>query len=457
LKILQNTRRPYLGNKMKNNKLLLASILLTATSAAFQVSEVHAAEPSCRLLTAARVFDGNNLLNNMSVLITGKKVTQVGTFAQLRNRCSTRINLGDSTILPGFIESHAHITFQNVNKKNVLEHGITTAQDTGGPLLPLQGGNGSLRLFSAGPIIQAAAGTDDSAADPAATGYPLNIFSHGDLTGGLDKIGITVTGPTDAETVVDQLVKGGASAIKIALEPGGEEGAPWMQPHNHGDTVPATPWPMLSQETVDAIVIRAHQHGRRVIAHVGEASGFQRAITAAVDEIAHMPCAPIPEELIHEAINAGTTFVTTMDTLASCHAGIHENTHILSHHMDPEEGELPPVIAYGSEIGHDNVPWGINGEEMHVTLHNLSGAAIGFDDVLRLFRSATSEAGERLIRNADPMTGGHNYPHLAGLGTLTSNAPADVIAVKGNPFERFKILEYPDLVMSGGKLVVNKY
>jgi len=55
------------------------------------------------------------------------------------------------------------------------------------------------------------------------------------------------------------------------------------------------------------------------------------------------------------------------------------------------------------------------------------------------------------------MTGGHNYPHLAGLGTLTSNAPADVIAVKGNPFERFKILEYPDLVMSGGKLVVNKY
>ena len=186
-------------------------------------------------------------------------------------------------------------------------------------------------------------------------------------------------------------------------------------------------------------------------------SGFQRAITAAVDEIAHMPCAPIPEELIHEAINAGTTFVTTMDTLASCHAGIHENTHILSHHMDPEEGELPPVIAYGSEIGHDNVPWGINGEEMHITLHNLSGAVIGFDDVLRLFRSATSEAGERLIRNADPMAGGLNYPNLAGLGTLTPNAPADVIAVKGNPFERFKILEYPDLVMSGGKLVVNKY
>ena len=152
-------------------------MLFATASMLFLVGEIHAGEPSCRLLTAARVFDGNNLLNNMSVLITGKKVTQVGTFAQLRKPVFIPASIWvDSTILPGFIESHAHITFQNVNKKNVLEHGITTAQDTGGPLLPLQGGNGSLRLFSAGPIIQAAAGTDASAADPAATGLSLEYF-----------------------------------------------------------------------------------------------------------------------------------------------------------------------------------------------------------------------------------------------------------------------------------------
>ena len=34
---------------------------------------------------------------------------------------------------------------------------------------------------------------------------------------------------------------------------------------------------------------------------------------------------------------------------------------------------------------------------------------------------------------------------------------ADIVAVKGNPIERFKLLEYPDLVMSGGQVVVNKY
>ncbi|WP_411725565.1 hypothetical protein [Methyloglobulus sp.] len=41
--------------------------------------------------------------------------------------------------------------------------------------------------------------------------------------------------------------------------------------------------------------------------------------------------------------------------------------------------------------------------------------------------------------------------------TLLPGAPADIIAVKGNPFDKFKILENPDLVMSGGLIVVNKF
>ena len=94
----------------------------------------------------------------MAVLIEGNKVTQTGLPEELSGRCGNRINLGDATILPGLVESHAHITFQNVSKDTVLEHGITTVQDTGGPLMAAEGGQGSLRLLSAGPIIQAPGG-----------------------------------------------------------------------------------------------------------------------------------------------------------------------------------------------------------------------------------------------------------------------------------------------------------
>jgi hypothetical protein len=76
-------------------------------------------------------------------------------------------------------------------------------------------------------------------------------------------------------------------------------------------------------------------------------------------------------------------------------------------------------------------------------LHLTSGESIDFTDVVNVFRAATGKAGEHL--------------GLAPLGTLVSGAPADIIAVKGNPFEKFKILEYPGLVISGGRTIVNKF
>ena len=74
---------------------------------------------------------------------------------------------------------------------------------------------------------------------------------------------------------------------------------------------------------------------------------------------------------------------------------------------------------------------------MHRILH-LTGTS-----PLEIFQSATSKAGETL---------GIEY-----LGTIVQDAPADIIAVKGNPFKKFKPLEYPDLVISGGKTVVDNF
>lgn len=382
--------------------------------------------PDCQILTAARLFDGVNFpQENMAVLIEGNAIKQVGSFAELSGLCANKINLGDATILPGFIESHAHITFQNVSKDAVLEHGVTTVQETGGPLIPPEGGQGTLRLFSVGPIIQAVGG------------YPLNIFGGGD--GDLDKIAIHVDSTAEAEQVITDLVAGGATAIKIALESGGETGAPWMQPH--GDSpVPPAPWPMLSQDIANAIVAKAHALGKRVIVHAGESAGFERALNAGVDEFAHIPCAEIDESLLQRAVDQGVTFVTTIDTLSSCvdtatYKGIHSNTMSLA--------SKGAKFIYGSEIGHDNVPWGINGEELHMMLHLTSGQSIDLMDVVNVLKAATSKAGEHL--------------GLAPLGTLAPGAPADVIAVRGNPFEKFKILEYPDLVISGGRTIVNKF
>lgn len=424
-----------LGINQFTPKFLRASLLV------MQALSVDAlANPNCLLLKADRVFDGYELHNNAEVLIKGKKIIQVGAKNSLQE-CTKKLDLGNATILPGLIESHAHITFQKVRKDSVLEHGITTAQDTGGPLLPPEGGNGKLRLLSVGPILQASGG------------YPLNIFGG---TSGYDQIGLNVDTPEQARTAVKNLVDGGATAIKIALEPGGETGAPWMQPHGE-NPVPATPWNVMPQNVVEAVVDEAHHpHDgrpvRRVIVHAGENLGFQTALAAGADEFAHLPCAPINPSLLAQAASTpGLTFVSTIDTLGSCvdtstHMGIHSNTAQLAAKIAECNAAKPgqcAQILYGSEIGHDNVPWGVNAEEMHMLLHLTSGESIDFGDVLNVFKSVTSSAGKNI--------------GIKGLGTLLPNAPADVIAVRGNAMERFKLLEYPDLVISGGKVVLNKF
>lgn len=207
----------------------------------------------------------------------------------------------------------------------------------------------------------------------------------------------------------------------------------WFFDHGHGPS-PATPWALLSPETVLAIVDEAHARGRKVTAHIGENAGARLALDAVVDEWAHVPCAAIDDDLLQRAVDQGVRIVTAIDTLSSC-TGFHANTIKLGELM--QGATSGAEFLYGSEICHDNVPWGINEEEPHLMLH-LAGMA-----PIQVSQAATSKAGLNL-----------GVPRL---GTLQRGAPVDIIAVRGNPFERFKLLEYPDRVISGGHVLVNRF
>lgn len=417
-------------NQAGLRQTLLLTMILLVTMSGIPLDHARAAPlakaatkaPKLLLLQAARVFDGVDLHENYAVLIRDGKVASIGPSTHLRRKGAKTIDLGDATILPGFIELHGHVAYQNVPRDVVLRHGVTTVRDIGGPLLPLSGGNGQLRLLTAGPIITGPGG------------YPSPVFA-GDVSA-------AVATPEAARILVQNLVAGGANIIKIGLEPGGEVGAPWTTGH-----VPSTepPWPMPTLEVVQAVVDEAHGLGKEVTAHVGEAQGLQMAVDAGVDEIAHVPCDTIPEaprDLLREAVAKGVRFLSTVDTFSHCQ-GTHENLHRLVH--------LGAKIHYAAEIAHTEIPWGIDAEELHRLLH--VNIAIDSSDVfgitLKLFRSATSEAGKVLALGPE---GG-----LDKLGTLAPGAPADIIAVPGNAFQAFKPLEYPDLVISGGKVIVNRF
>jgi len=372
-------------------------------------------QANCKLLTADRVFDGDVLHSDAAVLVDENIVLRVESASELAGSCRNEFSLGDATILPGFIESHAHVTYQHIPKDVVLKHGVTTVRDTGGALHFPEGGNGELRLLSSGPVLQATGG------------YPNNMFAGSD-----DPHTENADTPAEGRSLVNLAAEGGAVSIKVALEPGGEFGAPWSG--GHGTGAGPTPWPILDQATVNAIVEEAHLLGLNVVAHVGENMGVERALIAGVDEFAHIPCAEVNPDLLQQAVDQGVKMITTLDTLSNCQ-GIDINTRTLA--------SMGADFLYGSEIAHQDVPWGINAEELNRILGLSSGGPPDFNDRLNVVRSATSKAGENL--------------RIPGLGTLTEDAPADIIAVKGNAFENFKPLEYPSLVISGGKVVVNNF
>lgn len=434
------------NKQLNKTKLLLASTIMVQAFASTATAKLN--NNNCTIYTASRVFDGEMLFTDepMSVVVDEDRIHSIVPASGNSYPSCKKYNLGDATILPGLIESHAHITFQNVPTDTVLRHGITTARDVGGPLIPPSGGEGELRLLNTGPIIQAHGG------------YPLNLFGghgHGEEGDDTDHhaatIAVVAENVSQAEDHVEHIANSGAVAIKVALERGGEAGAPWSGGlgHGHGGGEGGD-WPILSEEILMAIVEKAHELGLPVIAHVGEQEGFDLALAAGIDEFAHLPCAEVSEESIFAAVAQGIRFQTTSDTLSGCH-GIVTNFHRIMHaqsHIEAHHGPIPEPIIYASEIGHNDVPWGVNGQEMINNLLNFAGHnPVEFSHVMRVMKGATSVPGALIgAQIGEPL-----------LGTLQAGAPADIIAVKGNAFERFKLIEYPGLVVSGGDEIVNQF
>jgi hypothetical protein len=401
-------------------------LLLAAAASPFAAAEETA--PKSVLIHAARLFDGENFRTDTSVLVSGGQVVQIDARDAFKSVDAQTVDLGDATILPGFIELHAHLAFQRIPADTVLKHGITTLRDVGGPVHRPYGGDGSLRVLTSGLIITAPGG------------YPIPGMGETDIA-------TPVATEQQARETVRTLIDGGAAVIKVALEPGGEPGAPWSAGHGHAhgrhaaaerekprhktkrQAVHKQPaWPLLPENIVMAIVDEAHKHGRKVTAHIAEEQGARIALNAGIDEWAHAPCDALPDELLKKAAAQRVTVIGTLDTLSKC-PDIAHNAGALA--------ALGVEFLYGSEVAHPDIPWGIDAQELIYMMH------MAHMPPLEVLRAATSRAGRHL-----------NIPLL---GSLQPGAPADLIAVKGDPMQSFKILEYPGLVMSGGKIVVNDF
>ncbi|THF68545.1 amidohydrolase family protein [Deinococcus sp. Arct2-2] len=240
----------------------------------------------------ARIFDGEQLIQDQTVVIDGDQISAVGGPVPAG---STIIDARGATLLPGLIDAHVHTSVDGL--RAALTFGVTTE-------LEMQGS-----WTSAGR--EQLAGRDDIAdvrssglAITAPDGHPHELFPGDGPPPGVSAEDIerhahepqAVSTPPEAVAFVDRQVANGADYIKIMIEEGTVLGAPGL--------------PMPSQDIIVAAVEAAHRHGKMAIAHVLTASTSLQAVDAGMNGLAHvfMDVPHTPE--IVAAIVASGVFVT---------------------------------------------------------------------------------------------------------------------------------------------------
>lgn len=220
------------------------------------------ARPQDIVVTHVRLFDGDRVHENATVVVRGDRVEAVRTTdAAVAARPGARVIDGNGqTLLPGLIDSHTHIQSRD-DLVASLVLGVTTD-------LSLNGQPSSDRAIRGG---LSEAGARDRA-DLYTAGFAATVpGGHGTEYG--FKVP-TITEPSEAVGWVDARIAEGSDVIKIMYEEGGENGRITR--------------PSMQAPTLAALINAAHARSKLAIVHIHTDSQAMQAIRAGADGLAHL-------------------------------------------------------------------------------------------------------------------------------------------------------------------------
>ncbi len=407
------------------------------------------------VLKAARLFDGksNSLVTPGIVVVTDGKIAGTGSSASVPTDAEM-IDLGDATLLPGFIDAHTHLTMTysedyaraaldalrkpipemaldaSVNARITLLAGFTTVRDVGS-MQYLDAGlrNAINRGVVPGPrmlvAVHAIGATGGHCDD---TGWREGAV--GKETG--PEVGV-INGADEARRAVRLAHKYGATVIKTCATGG------VLSLADAVDT------PQLTQAELDALVDEAHALRLKTAAHAHGAEGAKRAIRAGIDSIEHGSF--LDDEALDLMKQKGTYYVPTLMAVQGLSEQIQKGVPIPPAIKVKADDAIAHVhqafqkaIAKGVKIGLGTdaavYPHGRNAEEFHQMVD------LGMKPIDAL-KAGTSSDADLLGLSSE-------------IGTLETGKLADVVAVPGDPLQNIRQTEHVFFVMKEGVVYRNE-
>jgi imidazolonepropionase-like amidohydrolase len=389
------------------------------------------------------MFDGkgDRMITPGLVVISAGKIQSVGGAAPAAAKV---IDLGDATLLPGFIDAHTHLTMDfdldynaarlkaldrttaesairaTVNARKTLMAGFTTVRDVGSADFLDVGLRNSInagivpgpRMLVAVHALGATGGHCDDGA-----GFRFGLLNH--ESGPMDGV---INSADQARFAVRWNIKYGADVIKTCATGG------VLSPTDDVDV------PQLSEGELEAIVTAAHELRRKTAAHAHGSEGAKRAVLAGIDSIEHGTF--LNDETLRLMREKGTYLVPTL----SVRSGI-------------AEAKFPPLVRQKADLA-------MQSQDSLVRRALAMGVKIALGTDAAVYPHGDN-ALEFVLMVADGMpvaqalhAGTSTAADLLGLankiGTLENGKIADLVAVPGNPLDDIKVTQSVFFVMKEG-------